>query len=101
MPLTTEDKQWIQTYVTSAIVAAIGMLQYGDSEAAAEGEKPQGHPFNLYNMTQTLNEIQAGIGMLQYGDSEAAAEGQKPQGHPFNLYNMTQTLNTIKGQTQP
>lgn len=85
VPLTPADEPVIQAAIaaeipaiTAAVVAAltpvIGLLEYGDSHDAALGKVVQGHPFNLFQMTETLNAIVANFQPL-----EAAVAALKAQ----------------------
>ena len=61
MSLTPTDVQAVDDPVTHLL----GLIIYGDSKAAAEGQVVQGHPFNLYQMNETLNELKADMETLK------------------------------------
>jgi hypothetical protein len=57
MSLTPADLAAIDDKIQHALTVVL----YGDSQAAAEGKAVQGHPFNLMQMNETLNEIKAAL----------------------------------------
>lgn len=63
--ITPADADVIAAAVNVNLQHDILLLLYGDSLAAAEGKAVQGHPFNLMQMNETLNELKAALATLQ------------------------------------
>ena len=65
MPL-TPDVQAAFAALHADLLHDITLILYGDSQAAAEGKAVQGHPFNLLQMKQELDDIKATLAKLQH-----------------------------------
>lgn len=62
--VTPQDKQDIINGVVTPIGHALGLIEYGDSFDAATGKATQGHPFNLFQMSEVLNGVSGKVDAL-------------------------------------